>query len=68
MAIPRKARRRGGLRWRLALTTGTGSIFGFLVARQAYDAAIMAPMFIIMSFAYGLALYLLVLMFTFNTG
>jgi molybdopterin-containing oxidoreductase family membrane subunit len=53
--------------WRLALTTGTGSIFGFLVARQAYDAAIMAPMFIIMSFAYGLALYLLVLMFTFNS-
>ena len=53
--------------WRLALTTGTGSIFGFLVARQGYDAAIMAPMFIIMSFAYGLALYLLVLMYTFNT-
>jgi molybdopterin-containing oxidoreductase family membrane subunit len=53
--------------WRLALTTGTGSIFGFLVARQGYDAAIMAPMFIIMSFAYGLAFYLLVLMFTFKT-
>jgi molybdopterin-containing oxidoreductase family membrane subunit len=53
--------------WRLALTTGTGSIFGFLVARQGYDAAIMAPMFIIMSFAYGLALYLLVLMFTFQS-
>jgi molybdopterin-containing oxidoreductase family membrane subunit len=53
--------------WRLALTTGTGSIFGFLVARQGYDAAIMAPMFIIMSFAYGLAVFLLVLMFTFNT-
>ena len=52
--------------WRLALTTGTGSIFGFLVARQGYDAAIMARMFIIMSFAYGMALYLLVLMFTFN--
>jgi len=32
--------------WRLLLTTGTGSIFGFLVARQAYDAAIMGPMFI----------------------
>lgn len=48
--------------WRLALTTGTGSIFGFLVARQAYDAAIMAPMFIVMSFAYGLAIFLLVLM------
>ncbi|MCB1725121.1 MAG: polysulfide reductase NrfD [Gammaproteobacteria bacterium] len=53
--------------WRLILTTGTGSIFGFIVARQGYDAAIMAPMFIIMSFAYGMALYLLVLMFTFNT-
>ena len=53
--------------WRLALTTGTGSIFGFIVARQGYDAAIMAPMFIIMSFAYGLAIYLLVLMFAFNS-
>ncbi len=48
--------------WRLILTTGTGSIFGFLVSRQAYDAAIMAPMFVIMSFSYGLAIYLLVLM------
>jgi molybdopterin-containing oxidoreductase family membrane subunit len=53
--------------WRLTLTTGTGSIFGFLVARQGYDAAIMAPMFIIMSFAYGLAIFLLVLMFAFDT-
>lgn len=51
--------------WRLALTTGTGSIFGFLVARQAYDAAILAPMFVIMSFAYGLAVFMLVLMFSF---
>ena len=48
--------------WRLILTTGTGSIFGFLVARQAYDAALMAPMFVIMSFAYGLAVFILVLM------
>jgi len=48
--------------WRLILTTGTGSIFGFLVARQAYDAAIMAPLFIIMSFSFGLAIYILVLM------
>ncbi len=52
--------------WRLILTTGTGSIFGFLVARQAYDAAIMAPMFIIMSFSFGLAIYLLVLMASFK--
>ena len=48
--------------WRLILTTGTGSIFGFIVARQAYDAAIMAPMFVIMSFAYGLAIFMLVMM------
>ena len=48
--------------WRLILTTGTGSIFGFLVARSAYDEAILAPMFIIMSFAYGLAIFLLLLM------
>ena len=47
--------------WRLALTTGTGSIFGFLVARQAYDAAVMAPMFILMSFSFGLAIFLLAL-------
>ncbi len=43
--------------WRLILTTGTGSIFGFLVARQAYDAAIMAPTFILMSFSFGLAIF-----------
>jgi len=48
--------------WRLTLTTGTGSIFGFLVAREAYDSAIMAPMFIIMSFSFGLAIFLLLLM------
>lgn len=44
--------------WRLALTTGTGAIFGFLVARQAYGSALLAPMFIIMSFSYGLAVFL----------
>jgi len=48
--------------WRLILTTGTGSIFGFLVARQAYDSAVMAPMFVIMSFSFGLAIFILVLM------
>ncbi|SDJ25854.1 NrfD/PsrC family molybdoenzyme membrane anchor subunit [Aliiruegeria lutimaris] len=47
--------------WRLALTTGTGSIFGWLVARPGYDAAIMAPLFIAMSFALGLAVFILVL-------
>ncbi|MBM3949868.1 MAG: molybdopterin oxidoreductase [Rhodospirillales bacterium] len=48
--------------WRLVLTTGTGSIFGFLVARQAYDTAVMAPMFIAMSLAFGHAIFLLVVM------
>lgn len=47
--------------WRLILTLGTGSIFGFLVARQYYDAAIMGPLFIAMSFAIGLAIFNLVL-------
>jgi molybdopterin-containing oxidoreductase family membrane subunit len=46
--------------WRLALTTATGSIFGFLVARQAYSSALLAPMFIIMSFSYGLAVFIVV--------
>jgi len=45
--------------WRLLLTTGTGSIFGFLVARQAYQSAMLAPMFIIMSFAWGLAVFMI---------
>jgi len=47
--------------WRLALTTGTGSIFGFLIAREAYDAAIMAPLFIAASFLYGLSFTVAVL-------
>jgi molybdopterin-containing oxidoreductase family membrane subunit len=50
--------------WRMALTTGTGSIFGFLVARQAYDSALLAPLFIALSLSYGLAIFLLVLVFS----
>ena len=53
--------------WRLVLTTGTGSIFGFLIAREAYGAAVMAPLFIAMSFAYGLAVFTLVLLFAAKT-
>lgn len=52
--------------WRLVLTTGTGSIFGFLVAREAYDTAILAPMFVILSFATGLAMLVLLLMLCFR--
>jgi Ni/Fe-hydrogenase subunit HybB-like protein len=48
--------------WRLILTTGTGSIFGFLVARSLYSSALLAPMFVILSFSYGLAIFQLVLM------
>ncbi len=48
--------------WRLVLTTGTGSIFGFLVAREAYDSALLPPLFIAMSFSFGLAVFVLVLM------
>jgi len=46
--------------WRFVLTTGTGSIFGFLVARQAYQSAVLAPLFILLSLAWGLAVFLLV--------
>lgn len=52
--------------WRLILTTGTGSIFGFLVARPGYDEAILPPMFIIMSFSFGLAIFILVTMATYK--
>lgn len=48
--------------WRLALTTGTGSIFGFLIGRQAFGSALMGPMFIVLSLSYGLAVFLLVLL------
>jgi molybdopterin-containing oxidoreductase family membrane subunit len=48
------------LAWRIVLTTGTGSIFGFLVARQAYQSALLAPMFIVLSLSWGLAVFLIV--------
>ncbi len=52
----------GAFIWRMLLTTGTGSIFGFLVARQAYDSALLAPLFIALSLSYGLAVFVLVLL------
>ena len=48
--------------WRLILTTGTGSIFGFLVARDAVYGGVMAPLFIASSLVYGLAFTVLVLL------
>ncbi len=47
--------------WRIILTTGTGSIFGFLVAREAYATAVLAPLFIVMSLLYGTAVFYLLL-------
>lgn len=47
--------------WRIVLTTGTGSIFGVLVARETYDMAIMAPWFVAMSLSFGTALFVLAL-------
>ncbi len=46
--------------WRIVLTTGTGAIFAFLVARPAYGSALLPPLFIAMSFAWGLAAFLVV--------
>jgi len=47
--------------WRLILTAGTGSIFGFIIAREAFNSAVMAPLFIASSFVYGLAFTIVVL-------
>ena len=43
--------------WRFILTTGTGLIFAFLTARQAYGSAVLPPMFIVLSFAWGMAVF-----------
>jgi molybdopterin-containing oxidoreductase family membrane subunit len=45
--------------WRFVLTSGTGSIFAFLVARQAYASAVLVPLFIAMSLSWGMAVFLL---------
>ncbi len=46
--------------WRIILTTGTGLIFAFLVARQAYASAVLPPMFLVMSFGWGMAVFFVV--------
>jgi molybdopterin-containing oxidoreductase family membrane subunit len=45
--------------WRIILTTATGSVLGFLVARQAYASGVIAPLFIALSLAWGLAVFCL---------
>jgi Ni/Fe-hydrogenase subunit HybB-like protein len=44
--------------WRFVLTTGTGLIFGFLVAR-AWHSALLAPLFILLSLGWGLAVFVI---------
>ena len=46
--------------WRFVLTSGTGGIFGFIVARQLYDSAMMIPVFIVLSLVLGTSVFLLV--------
>lgn len=46
--------------WRVILTSGTGLIFAFLVVRQAYGSALLPPMFIVLSFSWGMAVFLVV--------
>ena len=52
--------------WRIVLTTGTGCIFGFLVARESYHGAILAPLFVAMSLSFGLAVFTLVVVAIFR--
>jgi len=47
--------------WRIVLTSGTGSIFGFLVGRNALDTALLAPLFIALSLVMGTAAFSLML-------
>jgi len=49
------------LAWRIVLTSGTGSIFGFLVGRNALDSALLAPLFIVLSLVLGMSMLALVL-------
>ena len=48
--------------WRLGMTTGTGSVLGFLVARAAFRSAVMPPEFIALSLSFGMAIFILVLL------
>ena len=53
---------RAALVWRIVLTSGTGSIFGFLVGRNALDTALLAPLFIALSLVMGTAAFALMLL------
>ena len=52
--------------WRIILTTGTGSIFGVLLARQSYEIITMVPLFLAASYAFGTALFALTMLLTYR--
>lgn len=52
--------------WRVILTTGTGSIFGVLHARDVFHSAITAPTFVAISLSSGTAISILLLVSTFK--
>ena len=52
--------------WRFVLTSGTGGIFGFIVARELYDSAMMIPVFIVLSLVLGTSVFLLVQRLTYR--
>ncbi|MEO5365227.1 MAG: polysulfide reductase NrfD [Magnetococcus sp. WYHC-3] len=52
--------------WRLVLTTGTGSIFGVIHAREVFHSAITGPTFIAVSLSSGTAVSILLLVASFH--
>lgn len=52
--------------WRVVLTTGTGSIFGVIHAREVFHSAITGPTFVAASLSSGTAMSILLLVGTFR--
>lgn len=52
----------GAFIWRLGMTTGTGSVLGFLVARVAFRSAIMPVEFVALSLSIGTAMFALTML------
>lgn len=52
--------------WRLILTTGTGSIFGVIHAREVFHSAVTAPSFIAVSLSSGTAISIVLLVATYR--
>jgi Ni/Fe-hydrogenase subunit HybB-like protein len=52
--------------WRVILTTGTGSIFGVLHAREVFHSALTAPTFVALSLSSGTAISIILLVTTFK--